>query len=259
MNRWKSEDGEAIGTPSDLTLDAHVLAGGADADLNEDEQKRVAELRRQAADFRNSVAARELHDHLLRKLDQPVRARRQRRTRTIWWQPVGALATAAAIVALVVVAAPSEHNDSVIGVKGNLAVETWVQRDGRTVPLRGGHMLTAGDRVGFRVTSGQNAHVALFGTDGDGAVALVPVDGREAVAVSAGVRTDLPGSALLDGTGHMEQFAVVACPEPFEAHNVARTLSAWAAGAGSAAEAGAAVEAAVASTCDTVFLSYPKR
>ena len=109
------------------------------------------------------------------------------------------------------------------------------------------------------MTCGENAHIALFGTGPDGAVPLVPADGRQAPSFAAGVRSELPGSALLDDQGHEERFVLVACPEAFEAGRLARHLDAWAAGRDAGPQASDAIASSVAPTCDTIFLRYPKR
>jgi hypothetical protein len=200
-----------------------------------------------------------------------AQARAAAAARAGWWRgwrlalPGVGLAAAAALVALLALPRADgpppvgDEGRAVLGLKGGpLNVETFVRRGDTVLRADELNALRAGDALGFRVTLGAPGWVAVFGTDGGEPVAIVPPGGAEALAVPGGAATQLPASALLDGVGTNERFAVVYCPASFPVAAAREALSPWAR-TGDTGEAPAAVQRALSAGCTVRLLDYPKQ
>ena len=255
---------------SDFALDALATAGRGSDPLADPHaatcarcQTRARELAAAREAFLDSPAAAHLETRLLARLREQ-RARPSFFARFRFPLLAAAGTTAAALAAVLIVGpalwadpAPAEGPGArMSGVKGPLAVESFVQRDGRVVRTASDDVLAPGDAIGFRLTAAADGYAALFGTGDGTAVAVAPLDGGSAVAVKAGVVATLPASAVLDATPGEERFLAVHCPEPFAAADLATVLQPWAQGAGDAARA---VRQVAGDGCTVRALVFSKR
>ena len=131
-------------------------------------------------------------------------------------RPRGRRATLAALGAaaagVVLIAALVRDPGSALRAKGGLQLDVIVRRrDGRAEPVFAGDALSAGDAVGFVISTPEPGYAFVVGLDAAGAVSpYFPTVGVPR-PLPAGHGQALPGSVILDDTPGAERFLLLHC------------------------------------------------
>lgn len=156
-------------------------------------------------------------------LPPPARARPS--APAIRWTPaLGATLALAAGLALWL-RAPAPDRPAFVPKGGALALEVFADRGESAEQLDWNAAVHAGDRLGFRVRTGEAGQVLVVGIDASGGVyPCWPADGvSEAVDRSDRAR-DLPAAVRLDDTPGAERLVAIRCPEVFSLDRIAGAL-----------------------------------
>jgi len=195
--------------PREQEVRAHLAAC-------EDCRARAAALDGQAAEF---LAGTEAPADFARR----IAARRSERVRTSSMRPLGIGLAAAAAAALIVAYGlmPSEKGGDRIRTKGSVDLSFYVDQDGSGRPGLAGETLREGDRIRLAVEPGAHRFAFVVSVTASGEVTpLYPEGNGQSVPVTAGERSLLEGSVILDAYLGEERLFALFSDRPLGAEQV---------------------------------------
>jgi hypothetical protein len=208
----------APGCPSDLRLEAHLLAPAASGLAPHLEacalcRERLAAMERAGEEFRRSVYPA--------TVDSVVEAARPRR-RIRWALLLPAPAALAAAAALVLLLPRGEEMQT----KGDLGFAVFAATPDGARPVADGGRLPADAAVRFRVQPTGTCRLWVASVDAGGEVSRIypPGKGGSGAELTAGP-AELPGGAVLDGKPGPERFYAVCVPEGVAWPEVVRAVA----------------------------------
>lgn len=173
----------------------------------------IAQTDKHAAAFKESHDAAGASVNIIESAHQVRTAARRAWTLKL---SVGFASAACVVVALLVFApwraavdVPAHEPTNRLRLKGNLVVQTMVERGGRTVETDPDFVYSAGDRVYYAVRSPEDGYMTVF--NGHGNVLI------KSTQVSAGVERLLSGSVLIEGEPGDDEVVVTLSRAPREA------------------------------------------
>lgn len=141
----------------------------------------------------------------------------QAQARPAWWRflvPVAA-ATAAALLAVVLVPRTDDPDTSGLREKGALALHVFRLRGEKAEEAVSGERFGPGDRLRFVVDLPSDGYAAVLGVEQSGALYTAwPTEGVAQTFRAAGRHIELPGAVALDGSRGVEQLHLVHCAKP---------------------------------------------